>query len=139
MPNFKNRALFHGENLDILRGMDGATVDLIATDPPFNKGRDFHATPDSVAAGAKFQDRWDWHRDTEGEWHDQMKDESPAVWGAVELAKTTCGEDMAAFIRFMGVRLMEMHRVLKPSGSLYLHCDPTASHYLRVMCDAVFG
>ena len=139
MPNFKNRALFHGENLDILRGMDGETVDLIATDPPFNKGRDFHATPDSLAAGAKFQDRWDWTRDTEGEWHDQMKDESPAVWGAVELAKTTYGEDMAAFLCFMGVRLMEIHRVLKPSGSLYLHCDPTASHYLRVMCDAVFG
>ena len=52
MPNFKNRALFHGENLDILRGMDGATVDLIATDPPFNKGRDFHATPESGRHGS---------------------------------------------------------------------------------------
>ena len=139
MPNFENRTLFHGENLDILRGIDSETIDLIATDPPFNKGRDFHATPDSLASGAKFQDRWDWDRDTEGAWHDQIKDESSAVWGAIDFAKNTYGEDMGAFLCFMGVRLMEMHRVLKPTGSLYLHCDPTASHYLKAMCDAVFG
>ena len=139
MPNFKNRTLFHGENIDILRGMDGATVDLIATDPPFNKGRDFHATPDSVASGAKFQDRWDWDRDTEGAWHDQIQDESPAVWGVIEFAKAAYGDDMAAFLCFMGVRLMEMHRILKPTGSLYLHCDPTASHYLKALLDAIFG
>ena len=139
MPNFENRTLFHGENLDILRGMDSATVDLIATDPPFNKGRDFHATPDSTASGAKFQDRWDWDRDTEGAWHDQLEDESPAVWGVIDFAKNTYGEDMGAFLCFMGVRLMEMHRVLKPTGSIYLHCDPTASHYLKAMMDGVFG
>ena len=58
--NFKNRTLFHGDNLKSLRGMNSETVDLVATDPPFNKGRDFHATPDSLASGAKFQDRWSW-------------------------------------------------------------------------------
>ena len=69
-PNFENRTLFHGDNLPILRGMNSETIDLIATDPPFNKGRDFHATPDSLAAGAKFQDRWSWADDVEGEWVD---------------------------------------------------------------------
>ena len=59
-PNFRNRTLYHGDNLPVLRGMNSGSVDLIATDPPFNKGKDFHATPDSLAKGAKFQDRWSW-------------------------------------------------------------------------------
>ena len=61
--NFKNRTLFHGDNLDFMRSMNSESVDLIATDPPFNKSRDFHATPDSLAAGASFQDRWSWEKD----------------------------------------------------------------------------
>ena len=63
-PNWQNRTLFHGDNLTFLRAMNSETVDLIATDPPFNKGRDFHATPDSLAAGARFQDRWSWEKMT---------------------------------------------------------------------------
>ena len=63
IPNFQNRTLFHSDNLPILQGMDSETVDLIATDPPFNKGRDFHAAPGSLAAGAKFTDRRSWERD----------------------------------------------------------------------------
>ena len=59
-PNFLNRTLFHGDNLPFVRGLNSESVHLIATDPPFNKGRDFHATPDSLASGAKFQDRWSW-------------------------------------------------------------------------------
>ena len=62
-PNFNNRTLYHLDNLDVLRGMNSESVHLIATDPPFNKGRDFHATPDSLAAGARFQDRWKWDND----------------------------------------------------------------------------
>ncbi len=138
-PNFDNRTLFHGDNLPILRGMDSETVDLIATDPPFNKSRDFHATPDSLASGAKFQDRWSWANDVEGDWVDQLTDDWPAVYAVIESAKVSSGEDMAAFLCFMAVRLLEMRRVLKPTGSLYLHCDPTASHYLKTLLDAVFG
>ena len=104
--------------------MNSETIDLIATDPPFNKGRDFHATPDSLAAGAKFQDRWSWADDVEGEWVDKITDDWPAVQAVIEAARTTYGEDMAAFLCFMGVRLIEMHRILKATGSLYLHCDP---------------
>ncbi len=127
-PNWRNRTLFHGDNLDFLRGMNSETVDLIATDPPFNKGRDFHATPDSLASGAKFQDRWSWKDDVEGEWIDQIQDDWPAVWEVIDAARAAWGDDMAAFLCFMGVRLIEMRRVLKDTGSLYLHCDPTASH-----------
>ena len=138
-PNVPNRTLFHGDNLDFLRGMNSGTVHLIATDPPFNKGKDFHATPDSLAAGAKFQDRWSWADDVEGEWIDQIQDDWLAVWQVIEAARTTWGDDMAAFLCFMGVRLIEMRRVLTPTGTLYLHCDPTASHYLKTLLDAVFG
>ena len=138
-PNWRNRTLFHGDNLDFLRGMNSESVHLIATDPPFNKGRDFHATPDSLAAGARFQDRWSWADDVEGEWIDQIQDDWPAVWQVIDAARATWGDDMAAFLCFMGVRLIEMRRVLRDDGSLYLHCDPTASHYLKALLDAVFG
>ena len=76
-PNWANRTLFHGDNLAFLRAMNSESVDLIATDPPFNKGRDFHATPDSLAAGAKFQDRWSWERDVHEDWTDQITDDHP--------------------------------------------------------------
>ena len=139
MANFKNRTLFHGDNLPFLRGMNSESIDLIATDPPFNKGKDFHATPDSLAAGAKFQDRWSWADDVEGEWIDQIQDDWPAVWEVIDAARAAWGDDMAAFLCFMAVRLIEMRRVLRADGSLYLHCDPTASHYLKALLDAIFG
>ena len=137
--NFKNRTLYHGDNLAFLRGMNSESVHLIATDPPFNKGKDFHATPDSLAKGARFQDRWSWAEDVEQAWVDQIEDDWPAVHTVIESAKVAYGEDMAAFLCFMGVRLMEMHRILRQDGSIYLHCDPTASHYLKQLMDAVFG
>ena len=122
-----------------MRGINSETVDLIATDPPFNKGRDFHATPESVSAGAKFQDRWSWERDVHEEWVDQIKDDFPAVYEVIDAARSAYGDDMGAFLCFLGVRLIEMHRVLKPTGSIYLHCDPTASHYIKTMMDGIFG
>ena len=137
--NWKNRTLFHGDNLMFLRAMNSESVDLIATDPPFNKGRDFHATPDSLAAGAKFQDRWSWERDVHQDWVDQITDDFPRVMNVVQGSRSSYGDDMGAFLCFMAVRLLEMHRVLKSTGSIYLHCDPTASHYLKELMDAVFG
>ena len=119
--------------------MNSETVDLIATDPPFNKGRDFHATPDSLAAGAKFQDRWSWERDVHQEWVDQITDDYPRLMEAIESARYAHSDGMGAFMCFMAVRLLAMHRVLKSTGSLYLHCDPTASHYLKAVLDAIFG
>ena len=149
--NFENRTLFHGDNLDFLRGINNETVDLIATDPPFNKGKDFHATPESLSAGAKFQDRWNWESDVQEEWVDAIKDDQPRVYELIDFVIGGLGrdanerkkiggrEDLAAFLCFMGVRLIEMRRVLKDTGSIYLHCDPTASHYLKALMDAIFG
>lgn len=137
--NWQNRTLFHGDNLKFLRAMNSESVDLIATDPPFNKGRDFHATPDSLAAGAKFQDRWSWERDVHQEWVDQLTDDYPKLIEAIESARYAHSDGMGAFMCFMAVRLVEMRRVLKPTGSIYLHCDPTASHYLKAVMDAIFG
>ena len=137
--NFKNRTLYHGDNLDFLRGMNSETVDLVATDPPFNKGKDFHATPDSLAAGARFQDRWSWEQDVHQEWVDRIADDWPRIMNVIQGSRSSYGDDMGAFLCFMAVRLIEMRRVLKPTGSIYLHCDPTASHYLKELMDAIFG
>ncbi len=138
-PNFQSRTLYHGDNLDFLRGMNSETVHLVATDPPFNKNRDFHATPDSLASGARFKDRWRWDDDVHEEWTDSIRDDWPAVESMIAGARLTYGDDMGAFLCWMGVRLMEMRRVLREDGSIYLHCDPTASHYLKALMDAIFG
>ncbi len=101
--------------------MNSNTVHLIATDPPFNKGRDFHATPDSLAKGASFQDRWSWKDYVHDEWIDQLEDDWPNVWSTIQGSRDSWGDDMGAFLCFMAVRILEMHRVLRPDGSMYLH------------------
>ena len=138
VPNFANRTLYHGDNLNFLRGMNSGTINLIATDPPFNKGRDFHATPDSVARGARFEDRWSWDKDVHPEWVDSIQDDWPKAWMLLDTIKEL-REGMAAFLCYIGVRLMEMHRILADDGTLYLHCDHTAGHYLKLLLDAIFG
>ena len=137
--NFQNRTLYHGDNLDFLRGMNSETVHLIATDPPFNKSRDFHATPDSLARGARFQDRWSWRDDIHDEWLLSIQRDHPEVWSVIDTAKRVYGDDMGAFLCFMAVRLLEMQRVLREDGSLYLHIDHTAHAYVKSLLDAVFG
>ena len=117
--------------------MNSGTVDLVATDPPFNKGRDFHATPDSLAKGGSFQDRWSWDKDVDEKWVDQLKDDWPHLYHVIDGSRQSYGNDTGAFLCFMGVRIIEMWRVLKNTGSMYLHCDPTASHYLKELMDGV--
>ena len=138
-PNWPNRTLFHGDNLKFMRAMNSNSVHLIATDPPFNKGRDFHATPDSLASGASFHDRWSWDKDVHQEWVDQITDDWPHVMNVIEGSRKSYGDDMGAFLCYMAVRLLAMRRVLRDDGSIYLHCDPTASHYLKELMDAIFG
>ena len=119
--------------------MNSETVHLIATDPPFNKNRDFHATPDSLARGARFKDRWRWDEDVHEEWTDSIIDDYPAVWEVITAARAAYGDDMGAFLCWLGVRLMEMRRVLRADGSIYLHIDHTAHAYVKCMMDAIFG
>lgn len=137
--NFANRTLYHGDNLDFLRGMNSGTVNLIATDPPFNKSRDFHATPDSLAVGASFQDRWSWQDDIHDDWLIAIQRDEPEVWAVITTAKKVYGDDMAAFLCWMAVRLLEMHRLLADDGSIYLHIDHTAHAWVKCLMDAVFG
>ena len=132
------RALFCADGLDVLCGLPASSVDLVATDPPFNKGRVFDAAGGSVSEGASFDDCWEW-----GEASVLTLDGLRSSFGVavelVELARRVHGDGMAAYLCFMLPRLIELRRVLKPTGSLYLHCDQTASHYLKQLLDAVFG
>ena len=139
MVNFANRTLFHCDNLSVLRGIDSGCVHLIATDPPFNKNKDFHATPDSLAAGAKFEDRWRWDDDVHDDWVDAIKDDWSAVWSVIEASRQASGDDMGAYLCWLGIRLFEMHRVLRDDGSLYLHIDHTAHAWVKALLDAIFG
>ena len=108
-------------------------------DPPFNKGEDFHATPDSLADGASFQDRWTWEEDVHDDWVDQITDDFPRVMHVIQGSRHSYGDSMGAFLCFMAVRLLEMKRILRDDGSIYLHCDHTASHYLKELMDAIFN
>ena len=138
-PNWENRTLFVGENLDFMRAMNSETIDLIATDPPFNKGRDFHATPESLARGAKFQDRWKWLPEMDA-WLEEIRvGKHSHLASVIETARDVHGKDLGAFLCFLGIRLVVMRRLLKPTGSIFLHCDHSAGHYIKAAMDAVFG
>ena len=137
-PNWQNRTMWTGDNLDIMRGMNSETVDLIYLDPPFNSNRNYSAPIGSQAAGAAFKDTWTLS-DVDEAWHGEVADREPGVYEAINASGVTHGKGMKSYLIMMAVRLLQMRRLLKPTGSLYLHCDPTASHYLKVLMDAVFG
>ena len=137
-PNFKNRTMWTGDNLDIMRGMNSGTVDLIYLDPPFNSKRNYAAPVGSKAAGAAFKDSWTLN-DVDEAWHGEIADKQPALYSIIDAAGLAHGKGMKSYLIMMAVRLLEMKRLLKTTGSLYLHCDPTASHYLKLLMDAVFG
>lgn len=138
-----NRTLFIADNLPILRGIDSESVDLIATDPPFNKGvKAFEgivtAGQDKKGKKVSYKDTWTWG-DVQAEWTESIRDNHPNLYAVIQAANAAAGEDMGAFLCWLGVRVLEMHRVLKPTGSLYLHIDHTAHAYVKAMLDATFG
>ena len=136
--NVQNRTIFSSDNLPILRGIDTESVDLIYLDPPFNSNRNYAAPIGSDAAGAAFKDTWTLS-DIDNAWHGEIADREPALYQAIHAAELTHGKGMKSYLIMMAVRLLEMKRVLKNTGNIYLHCDPTASHYLKGLMDAVFG
>ena len=136
--NVSNRTLFTGDNLDIMRGLNAESVDLIYAEPPFNSNRDYAAPIGSDAAGAAFKDTWTLS-DVDLAWIGLIADREPALASIIESAGLAHGKGMQAYLTMMAVRLLEMRRVLKPTGSIYLHCDPTASHYLKLIMDCVYG
>ena len=136
--NFVDKTIWTGDNLDILRGLNSESVDLIYLDPPFNSNRNYAAPVGSRAAGAAFKDTWTLS-DLDTAWMGLIADEQPAMYKVIETAGLTHGKGMQSYLCMMAVRLLEMRRVLKDTGSIYLHCDPTASHYLKLLLDTVFG
>jgi site-specific DNA-methyltransferase (adenine-specific) len=146
MPASTN-TLYYGDNLDILRDhVRDASVDLVYLDPPFNSARAYNLLfrdaqgKLSDAQVTAFEDTWRWGADAERTYH-ALATEAPARVGVMigAIHQMLGRSPMMAYLVMMAARLVELHRVLRPTGSLYLHCDPTASHYLKILLDAIFG
>ncbi|MEI6097272.1 MAG: DNA methyltransferase, partial [Alphaproteobacteria bacterium] len=139
--------LYYGDNLRVLRESVGdESVDLIYLDPPFNSNASYNvlfkgpAGTSSAAQIEAFDDTWHWNDSAEEAFGEVVRGRNAAAATMLRAIRQFLGDnDMMAYLAMMAVRLIELHRVLKPTGSLYLHCDPTASHYLKVLLDAVFG
>ncbi len=138
-------ALYYGDNLHYLREMGTETVDLVYLDPPFNSKSTYNLlfhTPQGDAVQAQtaaFRDTWWWDTPAEEAFDDVIASGSQAAGILRALRSFLDQSDMMAYLAMMAARLYELQRVLKPTGSLYLHCDPTASHYLKLLLDAIFG
>jgi adenine specific DNA methylase Mod len=140
-------SLYFGDNLYVLRNdIKSESVDLVYLDPPFNSKRDYNLlfkTPkghDSDAQITAFDDSWHWGEQAEREFAELLHQSNTDVSEMIQSLRRFLKEsDMMAYLTMMANRLVELHRVLKSSGSLYLHCDPTASHYLKIVLDTVFG
>jgi site-specific DNA-methyltransferase (adenine-specific) len=156
MPPHENPApnkLYYGDNLDVLRGKDAKrlpyisdqSVDLIYLDPPFNSRQDYNvlfAEKDGARSASQitaFKDTWEWNEEAARS-YEEVVEAGGRVAEAMRAFRTLLGgSDMLAYLAMMAPRLVELRRVLKESGSIYLHCDPTASHYLKLLMDGVFG
>ncbi len=139
--------LFYGDNLPILREyIPDESVDLVYLDPPFNSQRTYNVLfkeesgTEAESQIAAFGDTWHWTEAANEAYHELVTQAPDQVGRMIEALHGFIGTNqMMAYLVMMAARLVELHRVLKPTGSLYLHCDPTASHYLRVILDAIFG
>ncbi|PZO91689.1 MAG: site-specific DNA-methyltransferase [Sphingomonas sanxanigenens] len=147
MRNDPGNRLYYGDNLDVLRReVESASVDLIYLDPPFNSNASYNIlfkSPTGKGADASieaFDDTWSWGPAAAEALLDIAQSGNHRLHVMMQAMRDAIGENaMMAYLAMMAVRLVELHRVLKPTGSLYLHCDPTASHYLKLVLDAVFG
>ncbi|GBU25418.1 DNA methylase [Fibrobacteria bacterium R8-3-H12] len=130
--------LYTNDNLFILNGLNSNLVDLIYLDPPFNSKRIYSAPIGSKAAGSSFKDMWSWE-DVNEAYLETLADKYPALANYIGDIGNIHSDAMKAYLTYMAQRIIEMHRILKDTGSLYLHCDPTASHYLKILLDEIFG
>lgn len=146
MAPWKNK-LYYGDNLRIMRDyLADESVDLIYLDPPFNSKASYNVlfreknSSDSSAQITAFDDTWHWNASAAETYHDLVTHGPQKLAARVDAFHSFLGQnDMMAYLAMMAARLVEMRRVLKPTGSIYLHCDPTASHYLKIVLDEVFG
>ncbi len=142
-----DNALYYGDNLEILRAyVPDESVDLVYLDPPFNSNASYNVLfreasgEGSAAQIHAFDDTWHWDIESERAYRDVVQNGPKKLADLLQAMRSFLGQnDMMAYMAMMAPRTVELHRVLKPSGSIYLHCDPTASHYLKLLMDAVFG
>lgn len=145
MSGWRNQ-LYYGDNLSILKDhIADDTIDLIYLDPPFNSSANYnvlfkeHGGKQSAAQITAFEDTWYWTDESESTYHELITNASESIVNLMQAFRTFLGtSDMMAYLTMMTPRLVELHRILKDTGSIYLHCDPTASHYLKLIMDAVF-
>jgi DNA modification methylase len=138
--------LYYGDNIDILkRYIKDESVDLVYLDPPFNSAQNYNAFfqekdgSDAASQIRAFEDTWTWNQESQRV-YEELVLQPGKVSEVMQAFKTFLGtNDMMAYLAMMCPRLVELRRSLKSSGSLYLHCDPTASHYLKLLCDAIMG
>jgi site-specific DNA-methyltransferase (adenine-specific) len=141
-----SNTLFYGDNLDILREyIPDESIDLVYLDPPFNSNRNYNVLfkdesgKDSEAQITAFEDTWHWNQAAERTYHELVTEGPQHVSQMIGALRQFIGTNqMMAYLVMMAARLVELHRVLKPTGSMYLHCDPTASHYLKIILDTIF-
>lgn len=139
--------LYYDDNLGVLRDhVADESVDLVYLDPPFNSNATYNVlfkAPDGAQSQSQieaFDDTWQWGETAEDAYWQVLKGPNTEAARMLEAMRGFLGENaMMAYLAMMAIRLIELHRVLKPTGSLYLHCDPTASHYLKILLDAIFG
>ena len=136
--NIASGTLYHGDNIDFLQGLNPCTVDLFAMDPPFKKNREFG---DRKAGESNFDDSWEWDEAEHGKWLTDLGESHERLALMIDGAKAHVddGNATAAYLCYMAVVFMECHRVLKDTGNITVHCDYTATHWLRLLLDAVFG
>ena len=160
--NVNNRTLAVMDNLLFLRSLNNECIDLIAIDPPFAAKETFTSRPrppitenemaeekalakqhgashNEGIGETRVKDVWNWDEDIHPTWKMQIEDDYPSVHAVIQAVEACATENEAAYIAFMAVRLIECRRVLKPTGSIYVHCDSHANSYLRMLMDAVFG
>ena len=146
--NLKNRTIYNRDNLDVLKGINSNCIDLIYLDPPFNKNKEFTAPMGSSAEGASFKD-WFREADVKDEWLKEIKEDYDGLHtfltSVKNLSNITASKNNKhylynyCYLSYMAIRLIEMRRILKDTGSIYLHCDPTMSHYIKILMDIIFG
>lgn len=138
-------SLYYGDCLEVMQGWPDEFVDLVYLDPPFNSGSDYNVlfgnkSDDKAAQVIAFEDTWQWNEDAYDRTNRIVNAAAHPAYKAIKGLLVTLGESgMMAYLSYMAERLVEIKRVLKSTGSVYLHCDPTASHYLKVVMDGLFG
>ena len=136
--NISNRSIFCRDNLEIMQGINSDCIDLIYLDPPFNKNKKFTAPIGSNAEGAGFSDIFR-EEDVKDEWVQTIKEDHDELYNFLNGIRHIGNNYNYCYLCYMAIRLIEMHRILKDTGSIYLHCDQTMSYYLKLLVDCIFG